>query len=558
MSSNIAEIAIESGHGLHDGETRRRSRRLAPGVIGVCLVMVLASSLALVLVPGARASPGSPYATVKVPCGASIQAAINAAHPGDTIVLAKCTYTEQLTITKSITIMGAGAGRTIIQSPAVLGLDAFGNPWTIEIGGAATVAMSGFTLVVTPQCIISSPGAVSGVSGYAGGGIGVGGSATLNLRSAVVTTTGQTEGAPCDSGAGFMSYGTGVDFGLDYVTGSPAASQLVGFGTVSGVTVYGFGFGGPEVAVGGVADSPAGSYALISNDRITATVNQVSGFSYGVGVGLGGYASSATIVDNVLTAAPGTVSFTVWVGFGSSAYIAHNWIAGSGWADAVTIAFSASATITGNAIAAVTPTSGYNGIGVYFAGAVTITYNSISAAVAGWGIYLDASSATIEFNTISQFECSYSASELASFGITCGPDWYYQDQGYGIMDYVDAGLGTTIANNLVYASDVGVVLLHACPGCVVKDNVVQTNYWGLAGIDGTFTFSHDTVIGGEYGVAAIADGCPCDYNAVVTLDHFVMFGQTGAPPPLLPPPFYYEVDPPGLSATIGGTWSFYP
>jgi len=87
MSSKIGQIVKESGHGLHDGEARRRSRRLAPGVIGVCLVMVLASSLALVLIPGASAS--SPHgATLKVPSQyPAIQSAINAAHSGDTILV---------------------------------------------------------------------------------------------------------------------------------------------------------------------------------------------------------------------------------------------------------------------------------------------------------------------------------------------------------------------------------------------------------------------------------------------------------------------------------------
>jgi RTX calcium-binding nonapeptide repeat (4 copies) len=50
--------------------------------------------------------------------GMSIQAAINAAHDGDTIYIAAGTYREQLTIDgKAITLLGAGSGQTIIESP---------------------------------------------------------------------------------------------------------------------------------------------------------------------------------------------------------------------------------------------------------------------------------------------------------------------------------------------------------------------------------------------------------------------------------------------------------
>src|SRR5438309_1538827 len=40
-------------------------------------------------------------------CSASIQAAVNAASPGDTIHVAHGTYKEQVTITKSLSLVGA-------------------------------------------------------------------------------------------------------------------------------------------------------------------------------------------------------------------------------------------------------------------------------------------------------------------------------------------------------------------------------------------------------------------------------------------------------------------
>ena len=50
----------------------------------------------------------------------TIQAAINASNPGDTIKVLPGIYTEQLTISKNLTIIGSGAKSTIIKTPTVI------------------------------------------------------------------------------------------------------------------------------------------------------------------------------------------------------------------------------------------------------------------------------------------------------------------------------------------------------------------------------------------------------------------------------------------------------
>ena len=131
------EVVEASRQGLTPVRSRRSSRHSVPGVIGVCLVVLIAS--ALVVVPGARA--GSPHgATLKVPSQyPTIQSAINAAHSGDTILVAPGIYTEQLTISKSVNLVGAGATKTFLKDPGVAAVQTL-----IGIGNAATVSFSGF------------------------------------------------------------------------------------------------------------------------------------------------------------------------------------------------------------------------------------------------------------------------------------------------------------------------------------------------------------------------------------------------------------------------------
>lgn len=376
------EIAKNVGNGPHGGEARRRSRRLAPGVIGVCLVMIVASSLALVSVPGARASPTLSNSTaVKVPCGGNIQAAINAAPSGGTIFLAPCTYVQQLTITTPVNLVGAGVGRTTIQSPAGLAADS----GVISISNGATASLTGFTVSLTVP----------------------------NLNGVLVT----------------------------------------------------------------------GATATIQGLYIQATV------------------------------------------FGS-----------------IGIALSSSvATITSNVIVATATPVDAEEIGILAEGSqLTVTHNVIQGPALD-GMFFVLSFVKVEFNIVSEFSCSYSPSLVEAD--LCGPNWAYQLQGSGIGDFGDTGLGSTIAYNLIYSADAG-ILLDGCPACVVTGNTIWNSFdYGLAGMDGTYTLGPNTVVGGAYGVAAAA----AVTDTAVTLSHVLIVAPSVAP-------LYIESDF-GYTATIGGTWT---
>jgi Right handed beta helix region len=249
----------------------------------------------------------------------------------------------------------------------------------------------------------------------------------------------------------------------------------------------------------------------------------------------------------VLATNPGGAG--VLVTDGSSALVFASKVVAGPNGEAIEVAGSSSATVTGNLIVATANPTDANEAGVFAFDSswVTITHNVIMGP-GGAGVYLDSSSAMISNNLISQFGCGYNASQLAA-GL-CGPNFATQFQGVGVADIGDAGLGTTISNNVIASTDVGVSLLSGCPGCVVKNNlIVGSADYGLAGTDGSYSFAQDLVIGGAYAVGSIA----FSVNTVVTLSGVVMVGQSA------PRPAYYyedaclEVFGYTCTATIGGT-----
>ena len=86
------------------------------------LMLCVAVVLSTVLVGSAVIPVRAATLTVGPGGYATIQAAVNDAAPGDTISVAAGTYNEQITINKSVSIIGAGSDQTIITggNPAVL------------------------------------------------------------------------------------------------------------------------------------------------------------------------------------------------------------------------------------------------------------------------------------------------------------------------------------------------------------------------------------------------------------------------------------------------------
>ena len=185
--------------------------RVAFGALTL-IVMVATSSLV-------SPAPSALAATTRVVPDqyATVQTAVNAASAGDTIKIKSGTFSEQVTIGKSLHVIGAGASATTIHAPATLVNGSVPDAASIiEINNGATVEISGLS--------VSGPAATSCAVKPLDAGIRVVGGATLNLHDARVSHIHETPKHRCNFN------GTGVAVGALFF-------GEVGHATIQRVTV---------------------------------------------------------------------------------------------------------------------------------------------------------------------------------------------------------------------------------------------------------------------------------------------------------------------------------
>jgi parallel beta-helix repeat protein len=245
-----------------------RARRR--GTVGLACGIVLAS--VLFLPPRALAS-----ATIRVPADyPTIQAAVDAANPGDTISVAAGTLSEQVTIGKNLTLTGAGADSTTIHAPATL----VGGPIA---GWRAIVTVVGGAQVAVSRLTVAGPGSQPCSSGQISG-IFVGQDATLDLHFAAVRDIRATPVGSC-SGPGAQAIKVGLD------GRSTGGIKTTGHATIADDVISGYGHEGINV-------TNANSTATIMHNRISGIGGSPDHFVSGITVQRG---ATATIVGNTIT-----------------------------------------------------------------------------------------------------------------------------------------------------------------------------------------------------------------------------------------------------------------
>lgn len=202
------------------------------------------------------------------------------ANPGDNVQVAEGTYIEQVTITKSLQIDGAGQDRTVIQAPATKTFDANGNnTYVVELTGSTTS-------VQMMQLTVSGPGANGGGNNCSPNsasldqGITVERSATLMLQQSAVRNVFDQPQSGCQRGDG-ISIGSACFSGFTADVGHATLDHvLVDAYQKDGVAVRGVGstlnmhdsavndMPQPQIASNGV-EVLSGAVGVIHNDTVT-------------------------------------------------------------------------------------------------------------------------------------------------------------------------------------------------------------------------------------------------------------------------------------------------
>jgi len=328
----------------------------------------------------------------------TIQEAINAASPGDTINVTAGTYDEQVVINKSLTLEGAGAESTTIVAPGspesfkFTESGSFWEPVVFAFGGAGDIIAGTGTITVT-------------ISGF---------------------TIDGNDRVPTDRSAGILLRNAG--------------------GTISGNTVKNMFIDGKETF----------GIAAYGDSDVVIAENNVSGYARGGIVASGDNSTNpdpnAIITGNTVTGPGMDVSVTyapngIQIGYGATGEVTGNTVSGNGWpgtdwtGSGILVAMSDGVEVDDNTV-----TGNETGIGVcgymwapdgITANGTRIHDNMVDGNTYGISIQNKSVNTTIENNTIKN--SSYDGIDICNFDYS----------GY----YGPPPTGTTIQGNTITANN---------------------------------------------------------------------------------------------------------
>jgi hypothetical protein len=227
----------------------------------------------------------------------TIQAAVNQVNVAGQVIVAAGIYTEQVVITKSLTITGAGATSTTILAPATIPAASNPDSTIVKISGSSVnVEMSGFT--------VTGPGPTGCGSILAG--IFVRDGANANIHDNRIIDIRDNPFSGCQNGIGilvgramFSTNGTAnitSNVIEGYQKNGIVVSHIGSSGTISGNTITGL---GPTtiIAQNGIQISSSATGVIINN---TVTNHSYTPFSY-VATGILLYEADANASGNTLS-----------------------------------------------------------------------------------------------------------------------------------------------------------------------------------------------------------------------------------------------------------------